>query len=325
MPRLVPLPDRVRAALLFAALGLSAAPALAADPGGPSHRPGEPSKAQNGKDGGKDEVDTENLFGFTEGTDTGKKGDQEVTLDTILGVGRRRAGPGPSDYAAAQTTLSYQYGLTDDLTIEPGVLLDTRRTRNIANSADKLNGVVDGASLELKYQLHKRTDEAPFGLAIQLQPQWQRVQPDTGIGADIFHMDARLMADVRLIPDRLWFGTNLIYEPEVGPFRGTRQSDQQSNLTWSGTLTTRLTKEIFMGAEVRYARAYNGPVLNQFVGQAVFLGPTLTVQVEDKAFLTLAYSAQVAGSEHTDDGTKQNFELSDFSRHTVRVRFGVQF
>lgn len=330
MSRIAHLPICVGALALIAAL-FDGPSAHAADSGGSTRMGGGTAKSENGKkdedkkDGGKDDVDTENLFGFTEGTDTGKKGEQEVVLDSILGVGRRRAGPGPSFYAMAGTTLSYQYDLTDDFSIEPGLLLDTRRTRNIANAADKLNGVFDGASLELKYQFHKRTDDAPYGLAIQVQPQWQRVQPDTGLGADIFHLDARLMADVRLIPDRLWFGTNLIYEPEIGPYRGTRESDQQSNITWSGTLTTRLTKEIFMGAEVRYARAYNGPVLNQFVGQAVFLGPTLTVQVEEKAFLTLAYSAQVAGSEHTDDGTKQNFELSDFSRHTVRVRFGVQF
>ncbi len=297
-----------RARLVACAAGLIAAL-------GPAHAAG----------GGRDEVDSENLFGFTEGTDTGKKGEQEVILDTTIGIGRRRAGPGPSGYAAAQTTLSYQYDLTDDLSIEPGLLLDTRRTRNTANAADKLGGTFDGVSLELKYQLHKRTDEAPFGLAVQVEPQWQRVQPDTGLGADIFHLDARLMADVRLIPDRLWFGTNLTYEPEAGHFRGTRAGDRQSTIAWSGTLTTRLTREIFVGAEVRYARAYDGATLDRFVGQAVFLGPTLAVQVEEKAFLSLAYAAQVAGSEHTDDGTRRNFELSDFSRHMVRVRFGVQF
>ncbi len=46
-------------------------------------------------DDGEDKVDSENLFGFTEGSDVGRKGEQEVILDTIVRLSKRRAGPGP--------------------------------------------------------------------------------------------------------------------------------------------------------------------------------------------------------------------------------------
>ncbi len=43
----------------------------------------------------------------------------------------------------------------------------------------------------------------------------------------------------------------------------------------------------------------------------------------DKAFLTLAYSAQAAGLDRDPDYSSRAFDLSHFERHAVRVRFGV--
>ena len=52
-------------------------------------------KDQKAEKSDKKDVDTEHLFGFTEGADAGEKGEQEVVIDTVTRVSKRRDGPGP--------------------------------------------------------------------------------------------------------------------------------------------------------------------------------------------------------------------------------------
>lgn len=284
-----------------------------------------PAYAAQDQGGEQDKIDSENLFGFTEGADTGKKGEQEVIVDTIGRFSKRRAGPGLSGYRAFQPLLSYQYDPTDNFTIEPGLFFDARDSRNIAGVPDKSYGTFNGGSLELKYQFQKRTNDNPFSIAVQAEPFYERVQPIEGRGADIFSMDTRLIADARLIPDKLWLGANLIYDPSVAHLRGSREVERSSTLSVSGTLMMKVAEDLFFGPEARYMRAYDGAFLNRFEGHAVFLGPVLHYQVEDKGFLTLAYSTQVFGHDRDPDFTDRAFDLNQFSRHNLRVRFGISF
>jgi hypothetical protein len=151
------------------------------------------------------------------------------------------------------------------------------------------------------------------------------VLPIEGRGADTFSMDTRLIADARLIPDRLWAGINLIYDPSVSRLRGSGEGDRSSTLAVSGSLMAKVAEHVFIGPEVRYMRAYDGAFLNRFDGHAVFLGPVLHYQVSEKGFFTLAYSGQVFGHDRDPDFSKRALDLGDFPRHSVRVRFGVEF
>jgi len=272
-----------------------------------------------------DKVDTENLFGFTEGTDTGKKGEQEIVVDAIGRFSKRRGGPGISGYGAAEPIVSYQIDPTDEFSIEPGLQFDARDTRSIAGVPDKRFATFNGGSLELKYQFHKRTDAAPFGIALQAEPLYSRVTPIEGQGADVFSMDTRLMVDARLIPDRLWAGVNLIYDPSVARLKGSGETDRSSTLSLSGTLMARITDTLFLGPELRALRAYDGAFLNRFLGHAVFAGPVLHYQVSEKGFLTLAYAAQVFGHDRAPDFSDRAFNLTQFARHALRIRFGIDF
>ncbi|WP_156635546.1 hypothetical protein [Methylobacterium sp. Leaf123] len=279
----------------------------------------------SGQGNAPDEVDSENLFGFTEGTDVGKKGEQDLIVDTIVRFSKRRAGPGASGYAAAQPVISYQYDPTDNLSIEPGLYFDTRDSRNIAGVPDKAFATFNGGSLEVKYQFFKRTDERPFSLSVQAEPQYARITPVEGQGADVFSVDTRLMADVRLVPDKLWAGFNLIYDPSVAHLKGSGEVDRTSTLTVSGTLMTQIAQGVFIGPEIRYFRAYDGSFLNRFLGRAGFAGPVLHYQVKEKAFLTLAYATQVFGHDRDPEFTDRAFYLNQAPRHAVRVRFGLVF
>ena len=88
---------------------------------------------------------------------------------------------------------------------------------------------------------------------------------------------------------------------------------------------TRVGQDTFIGPEVRYLRSYDGAFLNCFEGHAVFVGPALYQRFSDKAFLTLAYSTQVAGRNHDPEDAGRAFDLNHFERHAVRVKFGVEF
>lgn len=281
--------------------------------------------AQPAAAGEESDVDTENLFGFTEGSTTGRKGEQEVLLDTVGRAGKRRGDAGPGRYAVANTKLSYQFDPTESFSVEFGLFGDARRVRNAADLPDKDNGSFDGVGIELKYQFLKGSDAQPLGLAIELRPRFARVLAVEGRGADIFDMESVVQLDLRLVPDKVWYGMNLSVEPTIGTLRGARETDRSSTFLWSNALAFRLDADTFLGPELRYLRAYDGAFLNRFEGRALTLGPLLYRRLSDKAFMTLAYAGQVAGHDRTEGQTRRPLDLSHFERHAVRVKLGVEF
>lgn len=282
---------------------------------------GQPACAEDQKD----EVDTENLFGFTEGSETGKKGEQEILSDTIVRFSKRRDGPGGSGYSVVNTRIAYQYDPTDQSSIELSLFGDARRVRNIADLADKSFGTFDGVSLELKYQFVKPKDDQRFGFAIELRPSYFRVLPIEGQGSDIVEMETVAEFDYQIVPDRLWYGGNVSFDPSVGRLRGSGEVDRSSTFLWSNALAGRVGKDTFLGSEVRYLRAYDGAFLNRFEGHAVTLGPTLYHKFSEKAYVTLAYAAQVAGHDRDPTYAARAFDLAHFERHAVRVKLGYEF
>ena len=168
----------------------------------------------------KKDVDTEHLFGFTEGADAGEKGEQEVVVDTVTRLGKRRDGPGSSTYRVLDTRFAYQFNPIDKLSIEFSAFGTLRRQRNIVDLDDKAYGTFDGVSMEVKYQFLKGSKEQPLGLALEVRPRFTRVLPVEGNGADIFDIESILQLDVQVVPDKLWYGSNISFEPAAGRQRG---------------------------------------------------------------------------------------------------------
>ncbi|TGE00581.1 hypothetical protein [Methylobacterium nonmethylotrophicum] len=281
--------------------------------------------AQPAAAGEESDVDTENLFGFTEGSSTGRKGEQEILLDTVGRAGKNRGATGPRRYGVASTKLSYQFDPTEALSIEFGLFGDARRVRGAADLPDKDNGSFDGAGIELKYQFLKGSDDQPLGLAVELRPRFARVLPVEGRGANIFDMESVLQLDLRLVPDKVWYGMNVSYEPTVGTLRGSRDTDRSSTFLWSNAVAVRIDADTFVGPELRYLRSHDGAFLNRYEGRALTLGPLLYRRLSDKAFVTLAYAGQIAGRDRTEGQTRRPLDLTHFERHAVRVKLGVEF
>lgn len=315
------------------------APVLAAPGGGPGTK-SEPATDQGGaresgkgrsresdsssKTGDGKDVDTEHLFGFTEGADAGEKGEREAVVDTVSRIGKRRDGPGRSAYRVLDTRLAYQFNPIDRLSLELSAFGTLRRQRNILDLDDKSYGTFDGVSLEVKYQFLKGSKEQPFGLALEVRPRFTRVLPVEGRGADIVDVESLLQLDVQVVPDKLWYGSNLSVEPAAGRERGG-PGYRSSTFLWSNALVGRVGDNTYLGPEVRYLRGYEGAFLNRLESEALTLGPALHHRFTEKVWLTVAYAGQVWGRDTDPALAGRSLGLNQFERHSLRVKFGMEF
>ena len=72
----------------------------------------------------------------------------------------------------------------------------------------------------------------------------------------------------------------------------------------------------------RYLRAYEGLTLNRYQGQALFLGPTMFWHITERAWISFAFNAQVAGRAVADN---RRLDLVYFNRTQARLKVGVEF
>ena len=234
-------------------------------------------------------------------------------------------GPGPSSFRAFNTRLGYQFDPIERLSVEVSAFGDVRRVRNVMDLDDKSFGTFDGVSLDVKYQFLKGSAEQPLGLALEVRPRFARVLPIEGRGADIFDMETLLLADVQIVPNKLWYGTNVSFEPAAGRQRGSKEGYRSSTFLWSNAIVGEVAPNTYLGPEVRYLRGYDGLFLSQLQSEALFIGPTLHHRFTEKVWLTIAYAGQVWGRD-TDAGLAgRKLGLSQFERHNVRLKVGMEF
>lgn len=275
------------------------------------------------------EVSSENIFGFTDGTDTNALGEREISTGIDGRFGKRvlmpasGAPPGSGPYRVLAPRLGFQYGVTEDFSVETTVFGDIRHIRHVPDIDDNSKSRFDGASLQLKYRLLERTRDNRFGLSVSFEPRYARISDQEGRRQDTFNGETRLLFDMRVIDGLLWYGANLAYEPQVGRFKDTKLFERQSAFSASQALTARVLDNSYLGVEMRYSQAYDGLAAKTFRGQALFAGPTLYHQFSKNIYMAAAYQVQVWGREKDEPGTK--LDLNNFERHYARFKLGVQF
>ncbi|HEY2754864.1 MAG TPA: hypothetical protein VGJ01_03895, partial [Pseudolabrys sp.] len=95
-----------------------------------------------------------------------------------------------------------------------------------------------------------------------------------------------------------------------------------SELDLSAALSAQIGPGVLVGAEARYMRSFDGLGLDRFTGNALFVGPTFYARFSEKAWMSAAWSAQVAGHAHNEIGA---LDLTNFERHRALLRFGYNF
>jgi hypothetical protein len=262
-------------------------------------------------------VSTESIFGFTEGSDVGIKGEWSLFHDSMIRAGRLAPG-----HAAWDGSTGLGYSVTDRMVISLAALTSFERTAADAVPAEI--GLTDSRGVgilpSLKYQLFRR-NEAPAGIAVQISPFWQRVA-SSPTGYEIFGSEFRLILDRALVPERWFAALNLIYLPQRNAF-GDGSLEREATVEVSGAVSRRLSGDLFVGAEIRYLNKFHSYGLDEWAGSALYLGPTVYAEIGKNGYVGAAWSVQVAGRSNI--AATRYFDLDNFERHQLRLKAGVSF
>jgi hypothetical protein len=261
-------------------------------------------------------IETEHLFGFTIGSDVGDVGEREFE-GSVTGRFAKRTGT----YDAGSGTMSAEFVPMTNLRTEFTAVVNSYDITGVSGLADQRYAAFGGFSADIRYRLLDRAS-APFGFAIGAEPHWGRADDITGEPVNQYGVDFVAAADLEIVRDRIVAAFNLIYQPDT----------QRSNLTgiWSQESTAgvalgvmaQIRPGIFVGGEARYLRQYDGFGLDSLAGQGFFAGPTFYAKISERAWITLAWSAQVAGHATAIPGS---LDLVNFERQQARLLFGVNF
>lgn len=266
------------------------------------------------------DVETKYIFGFTEGSGIGLEGEKEFSWETVA-----RFGKADGRYWASETKLEYEFTPNQYVQLEFGPLLSTHDIRNVTNMDNRNQVAFGGLFGEIRYLLLDRSPSSPLAVTLSSEGVWRRSDETSGERVTNFELELKLNADLELIKNRLYLGANLLYEPEAthDPDHIGAGWEKESTGGVSGAISYRIMPAIFVGAELWYLRHYDGIWFNTYTGDAVYVGPTLYVQLSRKAFVTAAWNTQVTG--HDVDVPCSTLNLAEFSRHRAKLKLAVEF
>lgn len=266
------------------------------------------------------DVETKYVFGFTEGSGIGLEGEKEFSPETVMRFGKR-----DGRYQAGETKLEYEFTPNQYVQFEFGPMVAWHNIQDVTGLDDRKQANFSGFFGEVRYLLLDRGPSSPLAITLSAEPEWHRIDETGGARVKNFGLELKVNADLELIQNRLYLGSNLLYEPEA-----TRDPDgigagwaKESTGGISGALSYRIVPSVFVGAEVWYLRHYDGAFLNTFTGDAVYVGPTVYVQITPKIFMTAAWNTQVWGREV--DNPDVSFNLAEFTRQRAKLKLAVEF
>ena len=261
-------------------------------------------------------IETEHLFGFTIGSDVGEAGERELE-GSVTGRFSKRTGT----YDAGSGTTSMEFVPIPNLRTEFTAVANSYDILGVSGLADQRYTAFGGFSADIRYRLLDRAS-GPFGFAIGAEPHWGRANDVTGEPASQYGVDFVAAADWEVIPNRVVAAFNLLYQPEATRVKLTGIWSQESIAGVAFAMMARVHSGIFVGGEARYLRQYDGFGLDSLAGQAFFVGPTVYFKLSERAWMTIAWSAQVAGHATAVAGS---LDLVNFERQQARLLFGVNF
>ncbi len=261
-------------------------------------------------------IETEHLFGFTIGSDVGDVGERELE-GSVTGRFSKQTGT----YDAGSGTMSAEFVPLPNLRTEFTAVANSYGITGVSGLADQNYSAFGGLSVDIRYQLLDRAS-APFGFAIGAEPHWGRADDITGEPVNQYGVDFVAAADWEIIRDRVVAAFNLLYQPDTMRSNLTGAWSQESTAGVALGVMAQVRPGIFVGGEARYLCQYDGIGLDALAGQGLFAGPTLYVKFSERAWMTLAWSAQVAGHATATAGS---LDLVNFERRQARLLFGVNF
>jgi len=261
-------------------------------------------------------IDTEHIFGFMIGTDVGNPGEREFQSQT---TGRFSKSGGR--YRAVGQEFELELVPVKNFRIEIGSAFAAHDINGVPDFEDRRRLAWQGVSVDLRYRFLDR-DTAPFGLTFALESHADRIDETTAAAVRNYGTSFTLAFDRELIPNFAVAALNLIYQPEWTRLVGTGAAEQESTIGAAFAVMAQMRPGFLVGGEARYLRKNEGIALQEFNGEALFVGPTAYFQLSERSRLTLAWSFQAWGRSARSSAA---LDLVDFERHQARLVFGVNF
>jgi hypothetical protein len=252
-------------------------------------------------------VDTEHIFGFTEGADIGDKGESELEITTTGHLGKQ------GEFANLTNEWSVRYGVEQSFRASVGILTDYYSVHDSLGYLNRTGLRQSGFTSEFRWQFSEH-DSAPIGLTLSLAPTWRRVNdPAPGQGQALI-LPVSLLADHVFIPNQLYAAVNVTVAPTFNSVAGLWQNTRPFEL--SAALAGALGDRIFLGGEVRWA-AQN--LTAPFSDRALYTGPSFYVKLRENLTVKAAWSAQVP------ELFRRRMDLANYERHQVLLQFAYGF
>ena len=261
-------------------------------------------------------VDTEHLFGFTEGTDIGAAGEREVEVDSTF-----RSGKHTGSFATAASEIEFKYTAFENFRISAVATPAYYDIVGTAGMKDRRQAAAQSVSFDARFRLIDR-DRAPFGLTLSVEPHWGFADETSGVRIDHFGIEMRLRADHEIVPDRLFGGLNLMFDTDRTRLLAVGGIEQEPTLGVGAAIAAKVAPGVWIGGEARYLRSYDGAALNRFSGQGIYLGPTLYARLGERGWLSAAWNFQAWGRA---TGISGALDLVNFERHQLKFRVGYEF
>ena len=159
------------------------------------------------------EIETKYIFGnFTIGSSTGIEGEKAFEPETEANFGKGGGG----HYGVSQTTLEYEYTPTQYMQIVFGPTVSYYNIHGVPGLDDRNMAAINGFEAEFRSVLIDR-NPSPIAVTLSLEPEFHSCDETSGAKVVNYGLEAKLEADAELIKNRLFWGFNLLYEPETTP------------------------------------------------------------------------------------------------------------
>jgi hypothetical protein len=261
-------------------------------------------------------LESENIFGFTLGSDTEPKGARGLAKETVFRLGKDYG----STYGAVNKKLEFAFGITNDLSVSLAILAAHYTIQNNPHFDEAKHTLFNGIGGEVHYRLLNRVNHA-FGLTLHLEPSLAFSDETSGQRALKWGAENKLIFDKELIKDKLFGAFNLLHEIEYVKEKGQDQWERGTKIGFGLAGSYQFKENIFLGGEMRYLRAYEGFALNSYLGDALYVGPTVYARFTPKAWLSASWNTQIRGQEI---GGNPSLNLKNFERHQVRFKMGYE-
>jgi hypothetical protein len=98
-----------------------------------------------------------------------------------------------------------------------------------------------------------------------------------------------LVADTELSENLIFAALNLVYEPQATRLHSTGEWQQSGTVGVFAAVAAQVRPQMLVGMEARYFRSYDSFGLGSLAGEALFVGPTMYLQLSKDLAISGAF------------------------------------